>query len=266
MTLERRLDGIEKNLSPAQLVLRWLAEVQSFADLESYVASLLVQDRPVPPLDRLAREAIACARASNRGKRAEAVSAAVRTALRETIFRFELVMRINVPAHELLDREALIDAALSANLALVFNHDERQADPKRLEHLARLRDLIACRVSELHAAAEARSIVQERFLDGHDALFPGVSAEWDDRVKTTAVIADMAIRMAEIDGAPAKPDPDPEALSRRAAELFADLVEPAKSEALQALDEGQRALEIAAGWVRTKLSPTPAATSEEPTL
>jgi hypothetical protein len=42
-----------------------------------------------------------------RGKRSEVIDAAVRSALRETLFRFELVMRINVTAHELLDREFL---------------------------------------------------------------------------------------------------------------------------------------------------------------
>lgn len=55
-----------------------------------------------------------CARAPTamRGKRPELVDAAVRSALRETVFRFELILRINVTAHELLDREVLIDAAL----------------------------------------------------------------------------------------------------------------------------------------------------------
>jgi hypothetical protein len=35
-----------------------------------------------------------------------------------------------------------------------------------------------------------------------------------------------------------------------------DLVEPAKVEALDKLGEGERALGIAAGWVRGKLAPT----------
>jgi hypothetical protein len=38
----------------------------------------------------------------------------------------------------------------------------------------------------------------------------------------------------------------------------ADLVEPAKSEALEELGERQRALETANAWVRTKLTPTAA--------
>src|ERR1035437_7454422 len=105
MNLKRRLDAVETSLSPTQLVLRWLAEAHAFGDIESYVASLLAQEPPGAPLDRLARGAAHGARNSMPGQRPELVDAAVRSALRETFFRFELVMRINVEAHELLDRE-----------------------------------------------------------------------------------------------------------------------------------------------------------------
>ena len=83
MTLSRRVAAIEVTLSPTQLVLRWLAEAHAFGDIESYVASLLAEDPPVAPLDRLAREAAHGARTSMRGKRPELVEAAVRSALRE---------------------------------------------------------------------------------------------------------------------------------------------------------------------------------------
>ena len=59
--------------------------------------------------------------------------------------------------------------------------------------------------------------------------------------------------MSEMDGVPAAAPPDPEALSRRIAELVADLVQPAKSDALDKLGEGKRAFDIATGWVRSKL-------------
>jgi hypothetical protein len=49
--------------------------------------------------------------------------------------------------------------------------------------------------------------------------------------------------------------PDPEALSRRTTELVADLVEPAKADALEKLGESRQALGIASDWVRTKLAP-----------
>jgi hypothetical protein len=256
MTLERRVAAIEVSLSPTRLVLRWLAEAHSHGDIESYVASLLAHDPPVAPLDRLAREAAHGARAAIRGKRPELANAAVRNALRETVFRFELVMRIVVTAHELLDREALIDAALSAHVYLLVLEDKRTrlADATYPQRFGARRDLLLFRVSELHAAQEARAIAQERYLDGHGALFPDMAAAWDERVRDTGAIADGAARLAEYDGVPAAVPPDPETLSRRTTELVADLVEPAKSAALDKLGEGQRALGIANAWLRTRMA------------
>jgi hypothetical protein len=257
MTLKRRLDEVEASLSPIGLVLRWLGEAHSFGDIESYVASLLAESPPVAPLDRLAREAAHGARTSMRGKRPELVNAAVRSALREAVFRFELVMRINVTTHELLHREALIEAALSAHVALLRSQDKRtrQADATYDEHFATCRDLLAFRVSELRAAQEARAIVEGRYLEGHGALFPDVAASWGEQVRSTESITDMAVRLAELDSVPPAVPGDPEALSRRTTELVADLVEPAKAEALEKLGEGDRALGIANAWVRTKLAP-----------
>jgi hypothetical protein len=256
MTLKRRLDAVESALSPTGLVLRWLAEAHAYGDIEPYVASLVEQDPPLAPLDRLAREAVQGTRTAMRGKRPEVVAAAVRAALRETVFRFELVMRINVTAHELLDREALIDAAISAHVALLTS--EKPCPAKSAERFAGLRDLLAFRVSELRAAQEARSIAEQRYLDGHAALFLDVAAAWDEQVKSTQLIADMVARLAELDGVPDAAPPDPEALSRRIAGLVADLVQPAKADALDKLGEGKRAFDMANAWVRTKLVAAPA--------
>jgi hypothetical protein len=255
MTLSRRVAAVETSLSPTQLVLRWLAEAHAYGDLEPYVASLLAEDLPVAPLDRLAREAAHGARASMRGKRAELVDAAVRSALRETVFRYELVLRINVVAHDLVDREALIDAALGAQVSLVTSKEQRE--PKDVEWLGQLRDLLLSRVDELHAAGEARTVVEQRYLDGHGALFPDLASAWDEQVKGTEIIAAMAVRLADFDGVPPAVPGDPDALARRTAELVADLVEPAKSTALEKLGEGERALEIAVGWLRRKFGSAP---------
>src|ERR1035437_8100364 len=100
MTLTRRIAAVETALTPTQLVLRWLDEAHAFGDLESYVRSQLAEPSSEGPLDRLAREAASGARASLRGKRPEILDAAVRTALRETVFRFDLVMRILVTTHD----------------------------------------------------------------------------------------------------------------------------------------------------------------------
>jgi len=267
MTLSRRVAAIEASLSPTQLVLRWLAEAHVFGDVESYVASLLAQDPPVAPLDRLARETAHGARTAMRGKRPELVEAAVRSALRETLFRYELVLRIYVMAHELLDREALIDAALSAHVALLTTEGrvERRRDPTYTERFATYRDLLAFRISELQAAQEARAIVESRYLDGHAALFPDLVAAWDEQLKRTEALADITARLGEVDGVPPAVPPDADAVSRRTAELVADLVEPAKSDALEKLGEGHKALGIASDWVRMKLAPKAIAGGESVT-
>jgi hypothetical protein len=189
-----------------------------------------------------------------RGKRPELVDAAVRSALRETIFRFELVMRINVTVHDLVDREALIDAALSAQVALVTSEQKRE--PKDLVWLGQLRDLLLSRVDELHATEEARTLVEQRYVDGYGALFPDLASAWEEQVQCTGTIAAMAVRLAELDGVAPTVPPDPEALSRRTTELVADLVEPDKAEALDKLGEDHRALGIASDWVRTRIVST----------
>ena len=266
MSAERRLRAIETALSPTEFVLRWLGEAHAHGDLESYVRSQLA-DGSEAPLDRLAREAASGARASRRGKRPEVVDAAVRSALRETVFRFELVLRINVTGHELLDREALVNAALAAQFALLVNEDRkaRRADPTCRERFATLRGLCALRVTELRAAQGARAAVEERYLDRHPALFPDDVRTWAEQLKSTEVLADLAGRLAELDGVePAVPG-DPDAVRARAGELIADLVEPAKSTALEKLGESERARTIATGWLRAKLEPSRAATDADAT-
>jgi hypothetical protein len=256
MTQERRLDKLEDSLSPTQLVLRWLAEAHAYGSLEAYVASILDAPGSDQPIDRLRREASEGARTRLRGKPAEQVQTAVRSDLRETLFRYELVLRIYTTTQDLLDREALIDTALSAHIGLLTS--EGRAEGRRdsqSERFATFRDLLAFRVAELRALGEARLLVERRYLDGHAALFPDVVAAWDEQLNRTQALADMAARLAELDGVPPPDPPDPEALSQRTPELAADLVEPAKSEALEKLGEGRGALDIAAGWVRGKLAP-----------
>jgi hypothetical protein len=257
MTLDRRLSKIDETLSPTQLVLRWLAEAHTYGDLVPYVNSLLAQDPPVAPLDRLAREAVHGARMAMRGKRSELVDAAVRGALRETIFRFELVMRINVTTKELLDREELIAALFAAQLAMLLGEapDKDVAGDSHVRRLELCRRLTLLRVDELLASQEARTSVEARYLDGHPALFPDIATAFEKQLRSSQEVALTAYRAAELDGVEPVPPEDPDARSRRATEVVADLVEPAKAETLDKCGEGKQALDIAAGWVRTKLAP-----------
>ena len=159
-------------------------------------------------------------------------------------------------SHELIERELLLDAAFSAQLALLTTEPRaaRRRDPGYLERFAQLRGLILLRLSELRAAEEARQGVERRYLAGHSALFPDDLAAWAQQLKSTETLAGLALGLAEHDGLPPAVMPDPDAVAARVSSLVADLVEPAKVTALEQLGEGQRALGIAAGWVRAKLS------------
>jgi hypothetical protein len=192
---------------------------------------------------------------SLRGKRPEVVGAAVSSALRETVFRFDLVMRILVTTHELLDREGLIEAALSAHVALLTTEGRatRRRDTTYPERFATLRGLLLFRVRELRSAQEAREAVEARYLAGHTALFPDAVTAWDEQLKNSETLADVAVRLAALDGVPPAVPSDPAADSARVTEIVADLVEPAKTTALEKLGEGEQAQRIAIGWLRSKL-------------
>jgi hypothetical protein len=93
-----------------------------------------------------------------------------------------------------------------------------------------------------------------------------VAAAWDEQVASTAAIADLAVRLAAVDGVPEAELPDDEAQSGRTTQLIADLVQPAKSDALEKLGEGERAYGIANEWLRTKFGVTPVPVPDTPTL
>ena len=255
-----RLAKLEASLSPTQLVLRWLAEAHAFDDLEAYLRWLFDQPPDQLPLNRLARQAAEGARV--RGRSAEQ-EAAVRGALRATVFRFELVLRITVEAHETLERETFIHVALALLLGVVaFEAGPPGGAAEPLVDLALCRRLLGQLRTELGALARARATVEERYLDGQAALFPATRRRWAERVGEYEALAALAERLAELDGLPAAPGEDgaraadPEALDQRVAELVADLVEPARLSALQKLGEGERAAVVAARWLRPKLERT----------
>lgn len=258
MTVARRLAALETSLGPTERVLAWLDEAQAFGSLEAYVDSLLDQPPEAFPINRLAREASSAARTEVK-RPAEAVDEAVRRALRATIFRFELVIRINVVAHEMVDREVLVYAALAGQLAMLVSDErtERRSDPAYGRRMAQCRDVTAGRVVELLSAQEARSIAEQRYLGGHSALFPDGIDQWAERLRLAQELAVMADRIAELDGVAPAAQTDPGAFAGRAAVLAADIVEPARSSALEKLDEGRDSLRIATSWLRSKRQPRP---------
>jgi hypothetical protein len=256
VTAERRLAKVEAALTPTQRVLAWLDEAHSWGTLSAYVDSLLDKSPDDFPINRLAADAAVATRGALRGKPADTLGIAVRKAVRATVFRFHLVLRINVVAHETIDRETLIYAALAGQLALLGRDDrpERLSDDGHLSRLAQGRDIAMSRVDHWLAVQQARSLAEERYLDGRATLFPDTAADEAERLQASMELAVMADATAELDGLRPFEPTEPDVIAARAGVLVADLVEPARVTTLDQLDEGRRGLEIATAWLRSKAS------------
>jgi hypothetical protein len=203
-------------------------------------------------MDRLAHEAEANASAQTRGLPRDEAQTAIRSAIVAATFRYLLVLQVNVLAQEFLDREALLQAALSAYLAMAISADNADARVPVIS-LIQIRNALFARVSELHALEAARAAVEGRYLDGVPALFPAGQREWAKQQTESEREAVIALRLAEFDGAEPPPDEDPVAFEARVAELVADHVEPARSKAYDELGDGRRAMGVAVRWLRPKL-------------
>jgi hypothetical protein len=248
----RRLEKVEEALTPTEIVVRWLAEAHAYDDLVAYTQGLILNDPPTSPMDRLAHEAEENARRLAKGRPRPEAETFVRRSIVETLFRGHLVLRINVVTHEVLDREQLLHAGLSAYLALALTSTEHGEKP-RLLSIDRIRDLLFLRVDELLAYQEARVTTERRYLAGATALFPAVARAWDAQVHEMQTLAITADRLAELDGLPGAQDPDPDAATKRIAQLSADLVEPARSRAYEQAGNGRRAFDVATAWLRPKV-------------
>ena len=261
-TAERRLDKVEAILSPTALVVRWLEEAHAYDDFTAYTGSLLDADPSTFPIDRLAHEAKASARQQVRGLARNEADTAIDRAIVAVVFRFQLVLRINVIAQEFLDREGLIQGFLAAHLALALVAGEERSRERATLSLVQIRDLLFGRVTELHAMQTAREAAEVRYLDGRPALFPAGQRAWATQRHESEREALIAMRLAEFDDADPPPDDDQPALDARVAQLIADHVEPARSRAYDELGDGRRAMALAVRWLRPKLARE--ASQEEP--
>ena len=214
-------------------------------------SSQLERPNVVPPLDQLARAAHDGAMTRMKGKPADGTRTTVNTAVRETIFRFELVLRIINVTGERLVRQMLLAAACSARLALLFatHRKTNQRDAGYLAQLLELRDLVVGQVDDLHAIGAAREAVERRYLAGHPALFPDAQADRAGQVDLAKQIGLAAVTAADKGGVASPTSPDPADLAARIARHEADLVEPARVVALEQVGEASgRSGSQRSGW------------------
>ena len=117
----RRLEKVEKTLTPRDLVDIWLSELANFDSFEAYV--LRVADdcaaRALPI--KLLKQAINGASKGSRGRPGQFSQQSVKS-LSEAYFQYELVLRTNLYIHELLQRQSL---AVAMTALLVLDTQEK---------------------------------------------------------------------------------------------------------------------------------------------
>ncbi len=245
MTVARRLAAVEADLGPTELVNRWLAEAHAYDSFEGFLDATILAGPTEPPLDRLIRE-ISQATRSRRPARTD-VDAAVRAAIRSTVFRFFLALRIIELTESVLEREALVHGYLSAH-ALLALESERWRATSDLGP-GGLREVIVGRVGELTALRDARVEVERRYLAGRSPLFAATVRSWDERFEQAEALARQSVRMAEFLDAPPMDGDAPLVPDERRERCVLHLTEPARAKTLDLMGDGRGALDRLRGWL-----------------
>ena len=167
--------------------------------------------------------------------------------MRQTVFLYQLVLRILVLATERLDREELRYAALTAQLGLALSDESFLGS--RAEALTKIGAAAMTWATELRAHETARARVEAEYFEGTSTLYPATLRRWTEQRELSDGLVDLIARLAELDGLDPLPVADPDAFAARVDQLVADHVEPARVKALDELGEGRRAVLIAMRWL-----------------
>jgi hypothetical protein len=249
-TTERRLAKVEASLTPLELIRRWLGEAHRYDDFTAYAQALYPKGIEGLPLDQLVREARASAEAVG-GRSQEERSKAAQAAMRQTVFLYQLVLRIWVLTEESLEREGLRYAALSAHLALALS--DHSILGSRAEALQKIGGAAGIWATELRALETARTRVEAEYFEGTSTLYPATLRRWTEQRELSDGLVDLIGRLSELDGMDPLPAGDPDAFEARVGQLVADHVEMAKAKALDEMGDGRGAVRIAIRWLAPKL-------------
>jgi hypothetical protein len=134
---------------------------------------------------------------------------------------------------------------------------EGRASPaRRLPEEPSIATLVAvarARVAHLHALAEARSRVEDRYLGGAEMLFPATRRLWDEQVARSEHFADLVRLLRPFDHGASSATTDTEATGTQIDALVASLVEPAQIKALDEMGDFEAAAWRALRWLQPKL-------------
>ena len=95
MTLNKRLDKVERLLTPKQAVILWLQEIQQYPNALEYARFLRGQPDTVAPLYKITKQISQITRDSMKGQPQQVVENAVYRARRDVCFLVKLQLKVN---------------------------------------------------------------------------------------------------------------------------------------------------------------------------
>ncbi len=126
MTLNRRLDKIERAFTPKQAVILWLQEVQQYPNALEYARFLRGQPETAAPLYRITKQISETVRESMKGHPNNVVENTVNRAVRDVCFLVKLQQQIN--GYQMTEERIwnLMFVALEGNLRAIMRENHYQ--------------------------------------------------------------------------------------------------------------------------------------------
>jgi len=217
MSLSRRLDEVEHNLSPREAVIRWMREAHAFESLGNYFRWLLDQPDDVYPLLRMPAQVVGAVKARNKGVPDVKLRSEFYRVQKDVLFLYFLHDQAN--ARALMDRESLslrVIILIKEIRALI--NERHTVDQLRLERVdltgkkhgragkveRSTQDLyrahvqswlpeaegVRIRILEFLSAAER---ISRRYFAGADILYPDIRKHLIDSLETISSLKDMYV-------------------------------------------------------------------------
>ena len=273
MKLHSRLDELEENLSPKELVTVWMEEAHSHGDLLSYGTWLLTQPDDAYPLIRLPALIYRHSPVSKTRVCEERDRAALRASYRDLLFHFHLHSQINERILHELPEIRVWGLYLHERLARLTDEAERskpdtaprtRRSRQRTPDLTKwrvLRDDLELRVCEFLDAAD---LLSRRYFAGADLLYPDIRRDLGDLLEFALTLHSLcnltfgspkerrrAIDKAQhLDERGMQEGDVNAAPTRDAHHLAQELVVMARAEALTTLGEHRQGVDVVEAWMR----------------
>jgi hypothetical protein len=267
MTARRRLDKLEHSLGPAEAVLRWLEEAHRFPSIVEYARATIDLPESAQPSIRITEQVAAAIRGTRKARSDEELGLAVRRAIGDAVFLYQLVFILNQTAAD------FAQVAVLRSLVLVGQLDHLVMEPLSQDLAARRADPDGARatdtawrtwrastaafVRDVRVEQAARSALGGRYFAGRSVLFAEVAEDWTrlgdqaDRLDVIVETLREPFRTRAGFGLrrvlPAKPG----VISGPARSRAAELADDARIAAFEALDERPRAIALAEARLRT---------------